>query len=79
VVIVRCSRSIVALALLFAGTRGVTPAADNQPPVLTVCEALIDPDRYDGKSVIIVGRASGSFEGSWLAEDCGHKVVNSGP
>src|ERR1019366_6710591 len=44
-------------------------------PVLTVCEALSDLERYTGKSVIVVGRTTSTDEGSWLDESCGLKVV----
>jgi len=44
-------------------------------PVLTVCEALIDLPRFDGKSVIIVGRMASTDEGSWISETCGKKIV----
>ena len=53
-------------------------AAPDDVPVLTVCEALIDLPRFEGKSVIVVGRYSATEEGSWLDEDCGLKVVNGG-
>lgn len=43
-------------------------------PVLTVCEALSDADKYEGKSVIIVGLLASTDEGVWLTEDCGLKV-----
>ena len=50
-------------------------AQDRSPagevPILTVCQALRDPTRYGGKTVIVVGRAWGTDEGSWLDEGCG--------
>jgi hypothetical protein len=39
-------------------------------PVLTVCEALHDLKLYNGKEVVIVGRFAGTFEGTFLSEDC---------
>lgn len=48
------ARAVVFSVVLFAVGRMLL-AADAQPPVLTVCEALTDPDRYDGKSVIMWG------------------------
>ncbi|HVW09975.1 MAG TPA: hypothetical protein VHC90_15405 [Bryobacteraceae bacterium] len=53
-------------------------AADEVPPVLTVCEALSDMQKYEGKSVIIVGRSVSTDEGWWLDEECGLRVVNGG-
>ncbi len=70
------TRAAVFSVVLFAACR-LSRAADDQPPVLTVCEALTYPDRYDGKSVVIVGRSSGTSEGSWLVEDCGLKVMRA--
>jgi hypothetical protein len=67
------TRAAVFFFVLFAACR-MLRAADDQPPVLTVCEALTDPDRYNGKSVVIVGRSSSTDEGRWLGEDCGLKV-----
>ncbi len=46
--------------------------------MLTVCEVLSDLQRYEGRSVIVVGRSSSSDEGVWLEEECGIKVVNGG-
>jgi hypothetical protein len=40
-------------------------------PVLTVCEALHDLEKYNGKVVIVVGRAFWTFEGSFMNEECG--------
>ena len=57
---------------------GSVTAAPDDVPVLTVCEALNDLPRFDGKSVIVVGRYGASDEGSWLNEDCGLKIVNGG-
>jgi hypothetical protein len=53
-------------------------AATGDVPVLTVCEALKDAQRFEGKSVVVVGRFSSTDEGSWLDEDCGLKVPAAG-
>jgi hypothetical protein len=53
-------------------------AASDEVPVLTVCEVLSDLDRYEGKSIIVVGRFGWTDEGSWLSEDCKLKVVRGG-
>ena len=37
---------------------GFLTAATDDVPVLTVCEALKDVQRFEGKSVIVVGRVS---------------------
>src|ERR1700678_3227061 len=39
-------------------------------PVLAVCEALHDLKLYNGKDVVIVGRFGGTFDGTFLTEDC---------
>jgi len=70
----RSQISILSCVLL----AGSVTAAPDEVPVLTVCEALNDLQRFEGKSVIIVGRFSSTDEGSWLGEDCGLKVVNGG-
>src|SRR6202035_4738436 len=46
--------------------------------IITVCEALRDRSRYDGTTIIVVGRSSATDEGSWLDEDCGLKLVIEG-
>jgi len=53
-------------------------AASDDVPVLTVCEVLSNLERYEGGTVIVVGRSTGTLEGSWLDEDCGMKVVRAG-
>ena len=45
---------------------------------LTVCEVLHDVGRYDGKSVVIVGRSVGTMEGSWLDEECAPQMFVNG-
>ena len=62
----------VLVCALLAGRLGLS--ADDIP-VLTVCEALTDLPRFDGKSVIIVGRMASTDEGSWISETCGKKIV----
>ncbi len=76
-------RSSILLAILSCAlcgsSLGQPPAAPSEAlPVITVCEALEDLSRYNGKSVVIVGRSSYTNEGSWLTEDCKHKIVTEG-
>jgi len=52
--------------------------AQGDIPIITVCEALRDPSRYDRTTIIVVGRSSATGEGSWLDEDCGLKLVIEG-
>jgi Carboxypeptidase regulatory-like domain len=47
-------------------------------PVLTVCEVLRDSARYDGKTVVVVGRSVRTMEGSWLDEECAPQLVIDG-
>jgi hypothetical protein len=54
------------------------PAHEAEVPVLTVCEVMSDLTRLDGKVVIIIGRFGYTDEGSWLDEECGHKVLAAG-
>jgi hypothetical protein len=56
---------------------GQTPGND-AIPVVTVCDVLKDLGRYNGKSVIVVGRRSGTMEGDWLSADCERKLVTDG-
>jgi hypothetical protein len=43
--------------------------------VVTVCDILLDPSNFNGKSIVVLGRLSSSDEGSWLVEDkCDRKV-----
>ena len=53
-------------------------APNDSPPVLTVCEALSDLGRYEGMTVIVIGRVVSSDEGAWLDQDCGREIVNGG-
>ena len=69
---------MVGLGVLLAGAGAMPATAEDAPPVLTVCEALSDLSKYDGKQVIVVGRLASTFEGAWLDEDCGLKVENGG-
>jgi hypothetical protein len=62
--------------LLLAGVPVVASTSDDPLPVLTVCEVLSDLPRYEGTTVIVVGRVSSSMEGIWLDEECGIKVLN---
>ena len=70
-------RLTISCLLWFAVPLSVT-AESGAPPILTVWEALQDIHRYDGQSVVVVGRFSSTDEGSWLDEDCDFKVVNDG-
>jgi hypothetical protein len=71
-------RFAIFIALVIALRPGFASADDGAPPVLTVCEALSDLQKYEGRSVIVAGRFSSTEEGSWLDEECGRKVVNGG-
>ena len=47
-------------------------------PVVTLCEALSDLSRYNGQSIVVVGRFGYTDEGSWLSEGCENKIVTDG-
>jgi hypothetical protein len=58
---------------------GQTPKKqEGDIPVVTVCEALQDRTRYNGKAIIVVGRFVGTMEGTWLDENCERKIVTDG-
>lgn len=76
--IFRHSSVIVVLVTLFAATAILIATPDEALPVLTVCEVLSDLQGYEGKPVIVVGRSTSTDEGTWLDEECGHKVVRDG-
>jgi len=43
--------------------------------VVTVCDVLLNPSGFDGKSLAVLGKFAGSDEGSWLLEDrCDREV-----
>jgi hypothetical protein len=67
------------LALVFGNPLGIALAQSAQVsivgvPVVTVCEALHDLSRYNGESIIVVGRLGHTDEGSWLSEDCENQI-----
>ena len=68
---------VVVGSLLDGAVYGDSAPASNIP-ILTVCEALRDPSRYAGQTVIVVGRSVGTDEGTWLDESCGLNVVVAG-
>lgn len=70
-------RVIFLLVLVFA-PRFCASAFDDKPPVITVCEALTDLQRYEAKVVVVVGRYSHTDEGAWLDAKCGFTVKNGG-
>jgi hypothetical protein len=72
--------------LIAAGTTGVLLTAGQVKPqdaapsrVLTVCEVLSAPLKYDGRIVTMRGRVSGTNEGVWLmGDDCPGVFVTEG-
>jgi hypothetical protein len=65
--------------MLYFGALVAGVAQDNGAaggvPTLTVCQALREHNRYRGQTVIIVGRAVDSPEGSWIDEGCGLRLT----
>jgi hypothetical protein len=47
-------------------------------PVVTVCEALEGWDRYNGKSIIVIGLVIPTVEGTWQSETCKRKTSIGG-
>jgi hypothetical protein len=66
------------IPLLFCGLFGRSAHAADDVPVLTVCEVMDQLPQLDGKLVIVVGRFAYTDEGTWLGQDCGHKVTVGG-
>jgi hypothetical protein len=64
----------------FEAAKATAPLSQSSTeiPVLTVCEVLHDVGRYDGKSVVVVGRSVGTMEGSWLDEECAPQMFVNG-
>lgn len=55
-----------------------TPSPAQPIAVITVCEALKNLSLYNGKPIVIVGRLGGTFEGSWLSENCDSSLITDG-
>jgi hypothetical protein len=65
-------------AASFAGLAiGQAPAVP-EIPVATVCDVLNDLAKYKDKSLIVIGRTTGTMEGQWLSADCEKKLVTDG-
>jgi hypothetical protein len=57
----------------------VIPAGANaQNSAHSVCDVLDHRMQYDGKPVIVFGRAAHTMEGSWLSDDCSGKLLIGG-
>jgi hypothetical protein len=54
------------------------PALAADIPIVTVCEVLNHLAAYQGKTIIVVGRLSGTDEGSWLDQQCEQKLITNG-
>jgi hypothetical protein len=63
------------VATIGFGQRTVTA---DRIPVLTVCDALKDASKYNGKSIFVVGRQVSTMEGLWLGQKCKENVVADG-
>lgn len=57
--------------------QGIT-SEDGAVPIISVCEALSDRARFNGKSIVVVGRFGYTDEGTWLSEECDRKIVTGG-
>jgi len=53
-------------------------AATVPVPILTVCDILQDLRAYNGRIVIVVGKASFTGEGTWLTASCSHTLKTAG-
>jgi len=57
---------IVAVIASLSLRAQVTDKGTVSPPVVTVCEVLSVPQKYDGRPITISGRVKGTGEGAWL-------------
>ena len=65
-------------ALVFGMLACVKLSCADDPPILSVCEALQNRLAYNGKAVIVVGRFAEGMEGAWLGEDCDGRLLIDG-
>jgi hypothetical protein len=63
--------------IVFAGFLAQAQAAPGIP-IVTVCEALEGWDRYNGKSIVVVGLVAPTMEGAWQVETCERKILIGG-
>ena len=73
-----CSRLIRICGVVIAGTAWAQSTSADEVPILSVCEVLQNRIAFNGKTVVVVGRSSGTFEGTWLAEDCPTRLNTDG-
>ena len=58
---------------------GQTESVSRDPiPIVTLCEVLSNLSSYNKKSIILIGKLSGTTEGVWLSEDCEKRIVTEG-
>jgi len=60
---------LVILVAVPLPSRGIRVATENPLKPITVCEILRDHKLYNGNVVAVIGRFSGTEEGSWLGDD----------
>ncbi len=58
-------------AFCVAAALSVAQPTASEIPVVTVCDVLGDLARYNSKSIVLVGAAWGTDEGSWMVATCG--------
>jgi hypothetical protein len=82
------SLTLVALGLSLGGIAlGAVPGKSRKPvssgpspPVVSVCDALLNRAKYQGQMISIRGLVTGTMEGAWLVgEDCGPFVAKGYP
>ena len=83
-----CRRGLVKLRLQacafwlgFLTASGAFGQTKTEQPVkvVTVCDILLDPSSFNGKSIVVLGRLAATDEGVWLVEDkCDREVDVSG-
>jgi hypothetical protein len=65
--------------ILFGSAGSLGGQAGGEPPLLTVCDVLASPARYQRSSIMVVGRIRSTDEGTWLGEDkCDSPLITDG-
>ena len=76
--LIRCLLAIRVWLCVFALLTIGRAQTSSAVPVLTVCEVLNDLSKFDGRTIVVVGRFSHTDEGSWVDEDCPGGVTIDG-
>jgi hypothetical protein len=75
--------ALLTLLLVFFGNFAFgqtkeSASSNNDIPILTVCEVLQNLNLYNGKSLIVIGKAVATDEGSWICAECESSIITDG-